>query len=144
MTQPTQAVLTLPEVAEWLGVHPNTIHRAARAGRIPARRVGREWRFLTDAVAIGWSPRRRGTPEAPMTTAPAPRVPAAPLELTAQQAADYLRVGLETVYVEVKAERLPAWKEGGELRTTEGALRDYLAFDPEAGTRYAKPRGRPD
>ncbi len=38
-------VMTAEEVAEWLGMHPETIRRAARAGRIPARKFGGEWRF---------------------------------------------------------------------------------------------------
>ncbi len=36
------------EAARILQVHVRTIRREAAAGRIPAVRVGREWRFLLD------------------------------------------------------------------------------------------------
>jgi len=136
---PPHEVLTLPEVAEWLGLHPNSVHRAARSGRLPARRVGKEWRFLTEAVAARWTPGRRlrGTP-APAGVQLA--VPEAPIALSAQEAADFLRVELHTIYHEAMAERLPAWKEGNEWRTSEGALREYLRSDPDSDTRYIKER----
>jgi len=136
---PAREVLTLPEVAEWLELHPNSVHRAARSGRLPARRVGKEWRFLTEAVAARWTPGRRlrGTP-APAAVQLA--VPEAPIALSAQEAADFLRVELHTIYHEAMAERLPAWKEGNEWRTSEGALREYLRSDPDSDTRYIKER----
>jgi len=136
---PAREVLTLPEVAEWLELHPNSVHRAARSGRLPARRVGKEWRFLTEAVAARWTPGRRlrGTP-APAVVQLA--VPEAPIALSAQEAADFLRVELHTIYHEAMAERLPAWKEGNEWRTSEGALREYLRSDPDSDTRYIKER----
>lgn len=137
---PRHEVLTLPEVAEWLELHPNSVHRAARSGRLPARRVGKEWRFLREAVAARWTPGRRlrGAPPLPIVHQPA--VPEAPIALSAQEAADFLRVELHTIYHEAMAERLPAWKEGNEWRTSEGALREYLRADPDADTRYIKER----
>lgn len=137
---PPREVLTLPEVAAWLELHPNSVHRAARSGRLPARRVGKEWRFLREAVAARWTPGRRlrGTP--PLPTVHQPAVPEAPIALSAQEAADFLRVELHTFYYEAMAERLPAWKEGNEWRTSEGALREYLRSDPDADTRYIKER----
>ena len=47
---PQSEVLTLPEVAELLKVHPNTVYRMARRGRIPAFKAGTEWRFLREAI----------------------------------------------------------------------------------------------
>lgn len=38
-------VLTLPEVAEYLRVHPSTIYRLLRRKELPAFRVGSDWRF---------------------------------------------------------------------------------------------------
>jgi excisionase family DNA binding protein len=43
-------VLTLEEVAEFLRVHPTTIYRLLRKGKIPAFKVGSDWRFNEDAV----------------------------------------------------------------------------------------------
>lgn len=38
-------ILTTPEAAELLRVGVHTIIREARAGRLPGRRIGKEWRF---------------------------------------------------------------------------------------------------
>lgn len=40
------------EAAQVLGLHPDTLVRMARAGRISARKVGREWRFRADQLDI--------------------------------------------------------------------------------------------
>ncbi|WP_217913793.1 helix-turn-helix domain-containing protein [Miltoncostaea marina] len=137
---PPHEVLNLPEVADWLGLHPNSVHRAARSGRLPARRVGKEWRFLREAVAARWTPGRRLRGKPSPGTEGQPAVPVAPIALSAQEAADFLRIELHTFYHEAMADRLPAWKEGNEWRTDEGALRDYLRQDPDADTRYVKER----
>lgn len=38
-------ILTLKEVAEWLRCHPVTICRLCRTRRIPAFKIGSDWRF---------------------------------------------------------------------------------------------------
>jgi len=38
-------ILTAKEVAEYLGLHPLTVHRYAREGKIPAFKIGTDWRF---------------------------------------------------------------------------------------------------
>ena|ERR1700677_1232005 len=43
-------ILTLGELAEFLKAHPTTIYRLLREKRIPAFRVGVEWRFHQDSV----------------------------------------------------------------------------------------------
>ena len=43
-------VLTLSEVAALLKVHPNTVYRLARSGKLPAFKIGTDWRFLRSAV----------------------------------------------------------------------------------------------
>ena len=40
-----QDVLTLEEVAEYLRVHPTTIYRLLKKHKIPAFKIGSEWRF---------------------------------------------------------------------------------------------------
>ena len=37
-------IMTIEEVAEYLGLHPLTVRRLAREGEIPAFKVGRQWR----------------------------------------------------------------------------------------------------
>lgn len=143
MARPPQPVLTIDEVADWLGMHRNSVHRAARQGRLPARRVGKEWRFLADAVAARWTPGRR-LRGAAVVDAPVQAFPESPVELSALEAAEFLRVEPRTVYNEVAAERLPAWKEGVEWRTSTSALREYLTSDPDPGGRYVRGGGRPE
>jgi excisionase family DNA binding protein len=43
-------VLTSEELAEWLGVATDTIRYEARRGRLPGRKVGKEWRFSKEAI----------------------------------------------------------------------------------------------
>lgn len=38
-------ILTAKEVAEYLNLHPLTVHRYAREGKIPAFKIGSDWRF---------------------------------------------------------------------------------------------------
>ncbi len=38
-------ILTTKEVAEYLSIHPFTVHRYAREGKIPAFKIGTDWRF---------------------------------------------------------------------------------------------------
>jgi len=38
-------ILTAKEVAEYLDIHPLTVHRYAREGKIPAFKIGTDWRF---------------------------------------------------------------------------------------------------
>jgi excisionase family DNA binding protein len=44
MTQ-SKEILTTKEVAEYLKIHPLTVMKHAREGRIPAFRIGTDWRF---------------------------------------------------------------------------------------------------
>ena len=45
-----QKVLTVDQVARYLGVVPDTIYRRARRGEIPAVKMGKIWRFPKDAL----------------------------------------------------------------------------------------------
>lgn len=38
-------IMTAKEVADYLGLHPLTVHRYAREGKIPAFKIGTDWRF---------------------------------------------------------------------------------------------------
>ena len=44
------AVMTLTEAAEFIRVSEKTLGEMARAKRIPGKKVGREWRFLREAL----------------------------------------------------------------------------------------------
>lgn len=45
-------LLNVREKAEQLGIHPDTVVRMAREGRLSALKVGREWRFRADDLEI--------------------------------------------------------------------------------------------
>lgn len=38
-------ILTTKEVAEYLNIHPFTVNKYAREGKIPAFKIGTDWRF---------------------------------------------------------------------------------------------------
>jgi len=67
-----------------------------------------------------------------------PAFPESPVELSALEAAEFLRVEPNTIYHEAAADRLPAWKEGQEWRTSASALRQYLSSDPDPSGRYVR------
>ncbi len=41
---------TAEEIAKYLRVHPYTVKRLARAGKIPGFKVGDQWRFDTEEI----------------------------------------------------------------------------------------------
>ena len=43
-------ILTLEQVAELLQVNRRTIYRLVREGKIPAFKVGKQWRFKKEAI----------------------------------------------------------------------------------------------
>lgn len=55
-------LLNAREAATLLGLHPETLARMARAGRIWAVKAGRAWRFRADRLQIGSVPVRDLTP----------------------------------------------------------------------------------
>jgi excisionase family DNA binding protein len=44
-------VLTVKEVSKLLRVHPTTVYRLIRQGKIPSFQIGTDWRFLTHRLA---------------------------------------------------------------------------------------------
>jgi excisionase family DNA binding protein len=71
-----ETFLTTEEVLEYLQVNLRTVYRLIKAGKIPAVRVGRQWRFRKrdiDAWLDSQQPRSGGRAAA---AAPAPRAPA--------------------------------------------------------------------
>jgi excisionase family DNA binding protein len=45
-----QEVLTVKDVCDLLRVHPTTLYKLARQGKIPSFRIVFEWRFRKDAI----------------------------------------------------------------------------------------------
>lgn len=68
-----EGFLTTEEVLEYLQVNLRTVYRLIKAGKIPAVRVGRQWRFRKrDIDAWLESQRPRGLRPAPAVRAPSP------------------------------------------------------------------------
>jgi excisionase family DNA binding protein len=143
---PANEVLTASEVAEWLGLNLETVQRGAKSGRLPARRIGKEWRFLRDLVAEA-----RGM--APGSAAAAedafPRSPfdthegTASAGMDAEGAAEFLRVKEWTIRAEANQGRLPGWREGQRWRFSRVELLEHMRRDePQDRIRYDRRSAR--
>ena len=44
------AIMTISDVAEFLGLHELTVRRLAREGQLPALKLGRQWRVKKDLL----------------------------------------------------------------------------------------------
>ena len=49
-SQPRREILTIDDVATYLRLKPQTIYKWAREKRIPAAKLGREWRFRKSII----------------------------------------------------------------------------------------------
>ena len=52
-----------PEVGEVLRVNQSTVYKLVRQGRIPAFRIGSDWRFRTDEIARWLAEQTKGAPQ---------------------------------------------------------------------------------
>ncbi len=43
--QKEKEIMTTKDVADYLNLHPLTVHKYAREGKIPAFKIGTDWRF---------------------------------------------------------------------------------------------------
>ena len=43
-------ILTIKEVCDLLQVHPTTLYKLIRQGKIPSFRIGADWRFRRDEI----------------------------------------------------------------------------------------------
>jgi excisionase family DNA binding protein len=46
----TAKIMTVREVSEYLRVHSTTVYRLLKQDKLPAFRVGSDWRFNADAI----------------------------------------------------------------------------------------------
>lgn len=49
-TKKTTQIMTLREVARYLGLHVMTVYKLTREGRVPAAKIGGQWRFKRDVL----------------------------------------------------------------------------------------------
>ena len=60
--------LTTEDVTAWLRVNKRTLYRMVRAGRIPAVRVGRQWRFSKSDLDAWLQPQASPPAPSPLTS----------------------------------------------------------------------------
>lgn len=46
----SEQIMTLREVAHYLGLHIMTVYKLTREGRVPAAKIGGQWRFKRDVL----------------------------------------------------------------------------------------------
>ncbi len=46
----TKEVLTVKDIAEYMDIHPMTIYKYVKDGRIPAFKIGSSWRIRRDSI----------------------------------------------------------------------------------------------
>ena len=51
--KPDNNIMTLSEVANYLGLHVMTVYKLTREGRVPGAKIGGQWRFKRD-ILDGW------------------------------------------------------------------------------------------
>jgi excisionase family DNA binding protein len=56
---PEDQIMIVKDVAAYLRVHPATVYRLLRQGKLPAFRVGADWRFRQDQIAA-WARGKTG------------------------------------------------------------------------------------
>ena len=56
-----QDILTVKEISDLLRLHPATVYRLARQGKIPSFRIGSEWRFRRDVIERWMTEQSMGT-----------------------------------------------------------------------------------
>jgi excisionase family DNA binding protein len=56
-------VLTIKEVSELLKIHQTTVYKMIRESRIPAFKIGSDWRFQKDQIVRWMIEQTRGGPQ---------------------------------------------------------------------------------
>jgi excisionase family DNA binding protein len=64
MAPEDEEIFTIKELSEHLRVHPTTIYRLLRQGRLPGFRVGSNWRFNRAAIEQ-WEKLQASQPQTP-------------------------------------------------------------------------------
>jgi excisionase family DNA binding protein len=55
-------LLTIKEIGDLLRVHPSTIYKLTKKGKIPSFRIGSDWRFRRDTIESWIAEQTMGRP----------------------------------------------------------------------------------
>ena len=69
----TGGTYTAEEIAKYLRVHPYTVKRLARAGKVPGFKVGEQWRFDKEEID-GWRKSQGNHVLAARSPSPRPKI----------------------------------------------------------------------
>ncbi len=47
-----KSVMTIKDVAKYLGIHPMTAYKFAKLGKLPAFKIGSDWRFHRKYIEV--------------------------------------------------------------------------------------------
>lgn len=70
LLQAGELTCSAAQVARWLNVSKPTVIAMARRGELPGKRVGRQWRFSTRALAKAWGLDQSEEPETVLAEVP--------------------------------------------------------------------------
>ena len=48
----TVTTLTLPDAADFLKLHPDSLRKMAKSGKVPGRKIGKAWIFLLEDLVV--------------------------------------------------------------------------------------------
>lgn len=48
----TVTTLTLPDAADFLKLHPDSLRKMAKSGKVPGRKIGKSWIFLLEDLVV--------------------------------------------------------------------------------------------
>lgn len=128
---PEDEVLTVEEVARLLKLKEQTVRALVREGELPAKKLGKQWRFLRSELLEAL--RADNRPATPASKAPR-STPDGPPTIAHREAAELLGVTDRTIRRMVRSGRLNTITSptGVERLSRESVLRLYVGGTPPA------------
>ena len=56
-------ILTMKDICDLLQVHPTTLYKMIKKGKIPSFRIGSDWRFRRDMIERWMAEKTKGVPQ---------------------------------------------------------------------------------
>jgi excisionase family DNA binding protein len=56
-------ILTMKDICDLLQVHPTTLYKLIKKGKIPSFRIGSDWRFRRDKIERWMAEKTMGVPQ---------------------------------------------------------------------------------